>query len=209
MLPAIRNLQWIQRNCKNMTQMQSELTTQCFQLNIWTVIWPCGSCSSKTSQCITNIIRCKSDMRKIVVINTRTNTIIWNKSTAKKIKHYKKLFETSALFWYIAPMYQSSHFLLFPVTRRQWNVVSKLWQSQHYQSTDGFIRARIRARKIMRVWNKKLLSYWVPLLSVLCVFKVMPITGRHIVIGFILVFPHSIIHTGLSLAEPDFLWSNT
>ena len=40
---------------------------------------------------------------------------------------------------------------------------------------------------------------------ILRVFKVMPITGRHIVIGFILVFPHSIIHKGLSLAEPDFL----
>jgi len=39
----------------------------------------------KTSQCITNIIRCKSDMRKFLVfINTRTNTIIWNKRTAKK-----------------------------------------------------------------------------------------------------------------------------
>ena len=158
----------------------------------------------------TNIIRRKSGMRKILVINTRTNTIIWNKRALLKNKdNAKKLFKTSALFWYIALMYQSSHFLLFPVTRRQWNVVSKLWQSQHYQSTDGFIRAKIRAGKIMRVWSKKLLSYWVTLLSVLCVFKVMPITGRHIVIGFILVFPHSIIHTGLSLAEPDFLWSNT
>ena len=109
----------------------------CLQTCLQTSLWDLSAYKSvvynglKTSQCITNIIRCKSDMRKIVVINTRTNTIIWNKSIAKKIKHYKKLFETSALFWYIALMYQSSHFLVFPVTRRQWNVVSKLWQSQH------------------------------------------------------------------------------